>query len=41
MDLVICEYRGVKVKHSQAILPSYHSSYLCELDKEWDIDAQE
>ena len=41
MDLVICEYRGVKVKHSQAILPSYHSAYLCELDGEWDIDAQE
>ena len=29
------------VRHSQAILPSYQSAYLCELDSEWDIDAQD
>ena len=41
MDLAICEYRGVRVRHTQAILPSYRSAYLCILDPEWDIDAQE
>ena len=41
LDLAICEYRGVHVRHTQAILPSYQSAYLCTLDPEWDIDAQE
>ena len=41
LDLAICEYRGVHVRHTQAILPSYQSAYLCPLDPEWDIDAQE
>ena len=40
-DLAICEYKGTMVRHSQAILPSYQSAYLCELDSEWDIDAQD
>jgi len=41
LDLAICEYRGVHVRHTQAILPFYQSAYLCTLDPEWDIDAQE
>ena len=40
-DLAICEYKGIMVRHTQAILPSYQSAYLCELDSAWDIDAQD
>jgi len=41
LDLAIWEYRGVHVWHTQAVLPSYQSAYLCTLDPEGDIDAQE
>ena len=40
-DLVICEYLGRKVRHSQVISSSYKSAYVCALNNGWDIDAEE
>ena len=40
-DLIICEYLGRKVRHSQVISSSYTSAYVCALNNGWDIDAEE
>jgi len=40
-DSVICDYMGIRVRHSKALSQSYKSPYVCELEPGWDIDAQD